>query len=512
MTPREQKRFMDNLARWREHPAAMVRELFGVEPDPWQEEILEAFPHNPYIAMAACKGPGKTCVLAWLIWNFLLTRPMPKIAATSINGDNLKDNLWAELALWLSKSPLLQSLFEWTTTRVMSKQHPETWWASARTWPKSGDASSQANTLAGLHADYIMFLLDESGGIPDAVLVSAEAALSSCKEGHIVQAGNPTHLTGPLYRASKDRRDVLKADGTPGRWLFVEITGDPDDPKRSPRVSIEWAREQIKEYGRDNPWVLVNVFGKFPPSSINALIGEDEVRAAMARYYRPHQIGYVPKIMGIDVARQGDDSSVIAFRHGPQMFPLKRYRNVPDGVTGASIANRHWNEFDADACFVDATGGLGFTWIDQLNVLGKAAIPVQFSSKPSVSDRYVNKRAEMYFLFVEWIKAGGALPSEETEGGRELLKALINTTYTFKNDRMILEEKDAIKAKIGFSPDEADAGALTFAEPVSVKPRSARVTTNRSAVGASYNPFAALDGISGGGYNQQQDFNPYRSG
>lgn len=472
----------------------MVRELFGVEPDPWQEDILEAFPHNPYIAMTAAKGPGKTCVLAWLIWNFLLTRPMPKIAATSISGDNLRDTLWAEIALWQSKSPLLQALFEWTTTRVFSKQHPETWWASARTWPKTGDATAQANTLAGLHSDFIMFVIDESGGVPDAVMVSAEAALSSCKEGHIVQAGNPTHLTGPLYRASKSRLGIDQD----GKWHYVEITGDPDDPKRAPRIKIKWALEQIATYGRDNPWVMVNVFGRFPPSSINALIGEEEVRAAMKREYRSHQIGSLAKIMGIDVARQGDDASVIARRHGPQFMPLKRYRNVPDGPTGASIANREWNAFEADACFVDATGGLGFTWIDSLAILGKSAIAVQFSGKSSSDQRYFNKRAEMYFLFVEAIKNGAALPAYELEGSKELMRALVNTTYSFKNDKMILIEKDIVKATIGFSPDEADACALTYAEPVSVVRKGPASPHARSAV-QGYDPFSDLNRITSEG-------------
>src|SRR5258707_14863759 len=124
----------------------------------------------------------------------------------------------------------------------------------ARSWSKPADRAQQGSTLAGLHADNVLFILDESGGIPDSVMASAEAALSSCKEGHIVQAGNPTHLSGPLYRASKDRR----SEG--GRWLVIEITGDPDNPMRSPRVNADWAREQIKIYGRDNPWVAVNVF------------------------------------------------------------------------------------------------------------------------------------------------------------------------------------------------------------------------------------------------------------
>jgi hypothetical protein len=144
------ERFADKLATWREHPAQMVRELFGVEPDPWQVEALERFPHSQRLCMKASKGVGKTAVEAWLIWNFLLTRPHPKVAATAITGPNLADNLWTELALWRSKSELLRSQFEWTKTRIFAKSAPETWWCSARTCPQNADKTQQANTLAGV--------------------------------------------------------------------------------------------------------------------------------------------------------------------------------------------------------------------------------------------------------------------------------------------------------------------------------------------------------------------------
>ena len=50
--------------------------------------------------MKSCAGPGKTALLAWLGWNFLLTRPHPMVGATSVNAANLRANLWTELARW----------------------------------------------------------------------------------------------------------------------------------------------------------------------------------------------------------------------------------------------------------------------------------------------------------------------------------------------------------------------------------------------------------------------------
>src|SRR6185437_12297801 len=157
------------LGRWARHPVQFVREVFGVVPDPWQVEVLEAFPHRQRLAMKACKGPGKTAVEAWLAWNFLLTRPSPKVAAVSVTAENLADNLWAEMAKWQQRSPILQRAFEWNKTRIFSRQHPETWWMSARSWTRTADRQQQGSTLAGLHADFVLFILDESGGIPDAV-------------------------------------------------------------------------------------------------------------------------------------------------------------------------------------------------------------------------------------------------------------------------------------------------------------------------------------------------------
>jgi phage terminase large subunit len=110
----------DRLEEYWDHPAKMVREIFGAEPDPWQEEALELFPTTPRIAMKACKGPGKSTVLAWLAWNYLLTRPHPKIAATSISATNLADGLWSEMAKWQAKSDLLKAKFTWTKTRIFS--------------------------------------------------------------------------------------------------------------------------------------------------------------------------------------------------------------------------------------------------------------------------------------------------------------------------------------------------------------------------------------------------------
>jgi len=441
---------LSEIKKWRDDPVQFVRDVFKCEPDAWQAEILRMFPNNQRLAMKACKGPGKTCILSWLCWNFLFTRPHPKIIATSISAENLSDGLWSEMAKWQSKSEMLKTRFQWTKTNIFLKSAPETWFMAARAWPKSATKDQQADTLAGKHADYIMFVLDEVGGIPDSVMAAAEAALSTGIECKLVIAGNPTHLEGPLYRACTQEAHL---------WHVVEISGDPDDPKRSPRISIKWAKEQIEKYGINNPWVLVNVFGKFPPSSLNSLLGPDEVRDAARRNLHGDDYLYSQKRLGIDVARFGDDSTVIFPRQGLQSFtPVEMRGARSNEIAGRVMAAKH--KWGSEIEFVDGSGGWGSGVVDSMIQAGYTPQEVQFGGKP-ISDKFANKRSEMWFLMANWIKRGGAIPDDA-----RLIKELTAPTFTFTNNgKFMLERKAHIKERLGFSPDFADALALTFALP-----------------------------------------------
>lgn len=482
------------IQSWRSDPVLFVREVFGIEPDEWQKDFLTAFCLHNRVAAKACKGPGKTAVLSWCGWWFLTVFPHPKIAATSITGDNLKDGLWTEMSKWQQKSPFLMAAFVWTATRIYAKDHRETWWMSARQWSKGASAEQQANALAGLHADYILFIIDEAGGVPDAVMAAAEAALANAGTevnpnavAKLLICGNPTHLSGPLYRACSSERHL---------WHVIEITGDPYDPKRSPRISIKWAKEQIEKYGSDNPWVLVNVFGKFPPSSINALLGPDDVAAAMKRHYP--QTSYInsPKALGVDVARQGDDRSVLFPRQGLVAFKPKILR-IPNLRQVAGHVAQSIHKWQPDGVNVDATGGFGYGVIEPLQEWGHTVNEIQFGGTP-FSRQFYNKRTEMLWDMAQWVKKGGALPNIP-----ELTVELTALSYTFKEDKLFVISKEQIKDEIGVSPDLADGLALTFAVPLAKRDPLEQYRKPRNS-----NPIEDEYGTTA--HNPVEDYNPLR--
>lgn len=466
---------ISKLAKWTNNPVAFVVEVLNAEPDDWQIEALTSLTTNNRLALKASKGCGKTTLLSWAAWWFMVTRPHPKVVATSITEDNLSDGLWAEMAKWQSRSEFLKSSYIWQKTRIVARQHPETWFMSARTWSKSADTSKQADTLAGLHAEHLLFILDEVGGIPDSVMAAAEAGLATGGDTKLLMAGNPTNLEGPLYRACTNERHL---------WWVREITGDPDDPKRAKRISVQWARDQIDKYGRDNPWVLVNVFGRFPPGSLNTLLGVEEVAKSMRTTFNQDKYEFSQKRLGIDVARFGDDKTVIFPRQGLAAFKPTEMRNARTNDIAARIyaAKTKWR---SELEFVDDTGGYGAGVIDSLIQSGLSPHAVHFSGK-SIDPRYFNKRSEMWFNMADWVKRGGALPNIP-----ELAAELTTPTYTFSNGKFRIEEKDQIKDRLGRSPDYADALALTFAlpeMPASVNMYGIPIATSSQAI-SDFNPF-----------------------
>lgn len=444
------------LRRWREDPVQMVVDEWPqVQLDDFQVELLRAFPHKPKIAMKSAKGPGKTTGLSFCGLNFLATREgQVKGGATSYTGANLNMNLWPEFQKWIQASEFFRTALVWSKTAVRDRARPENRFIEARTWPREGNKEEQSDALAGLHGEHVLWLMDEAGGIPVAVLVTAEAIFAtSGQEAKLVMAGNPTDPSGALHHAVVVSR---------GEYYVITITGDPDNPKRSKRIDIDHARREIKKYGRDNPWVRVNILGEFPETAINALLGLDDVEKAMDRHLPPELFAHVQKRLGVDVARFGGDRTVIFPRQGMAAFRpiIMRHQRTDEIAARVMMASNRWRtDPDEDVlALVDNTYHWGNGVIDQLIVAGHGPIGVNYAGK-AIDPRYKNRRAEMWIKGAAAVKTGGAMLPKIPEMVRELTEP----TYTFSGGQFVLEDKDQIKERLGYSPDLADAYMTTYA-------------------------------------------------
>jgi hypothetical protein len=451
------------LAAYRNDPILYVRETFGVEPDIWQAQALESIkgPGVHRLSLKACAGPGKSALAAWVSWWFisLWARPgsYPKGALLSNSWDNLQANLWAEMHKWRSRSAWLQAEFEVQSDRIFQKNNKPQWFLDARSFAQKATPEVMGEALSGIHAEFVLIVLDEAGGTHPIMLKRAEQAMSKVEYGLILLAGNPSSLDGALYKA--DSNDA---------FTKIRITGDPEDPNRSPRVDIEQARDMIKLYGREDPWVRVFILGMFPPSSFNALLSEEDVRASMGKHLATHEYSWAEKRIGIDVAREGIDRTCLAPRQGRAAFPFVLLRGK-EAQTGPVVGARYAvakERFKSECDTIDATGGWATSVLDYTRLAGHTILPINMSEVADDPEKFHNKRAECYWRAAEWVKSGGALPPEQLllARGLDLVKEATVAQYTINNrGRFQIEEKAQIKKRLGFSPDGWDAFCLTFA-------------------------------------------------
>jgi hypothetical protein len=479
---------IDAMVGFRHDPLGFV--LFSFEwgkgelaefdgPDEWQRQTMGQIGEQlkageisvqeaVQIAIASGHGIGKSALVSWIILWAISTHEDTKGVVTANTENQLKTKTWAELAKWY-RLCITRHWFEFTATALFSKDpdHEKTWRIDMVAW-------SERNTeaFAGLHnkGKRILLVFDEASAIPDLIWEVSEGALTDSNTEIIWCAfGNPTKNTGRFRECFGKFKH---------RWHTRQI--DSRTVKMTNKVQLQ---KWVDDYGEDSDFVRVRVRGVFPAASSNALLGPEEVEAAMAREYKPEQFNYAAVILGVDVARQGDDSSVIAKRQGMAAFPLKSLR-IPDTMLVAAQVGQQWDENEADACFVDATGGYGVGVIDAMRQTGRDPIEVYFNGK-ATDPRYFNKRSEMYFELAKWIKGGGSLPKDT-----ELAEELVATTYSFQGDKFRLDDKDTIKEELGRSPDKADALALTFAAPVHKRTLASRFKQSREK--RDYDPYASM--------------------
>jgi hypothetical protein len=207
----------------------------------------------------------------------------------------------------------------------------------------------------------------------------------------------------------------------------------------------------------------------FAASGENNLIALDLVDAAMKRTIPEHAYQWSACLLGVDVARQGVDKTVIQRRQGMKAFPpitLAQYdaMAVADAVAGEIMRHK------PDGVFVDGSGGYGAGVIDRLRQLKIRVTEVQFGGKPE-DQRFANKRAEMWWRMREWLEQGASLPNIPA-----YRVELTGPTYDHHNaaGKLQLESKEKLIARGLKSPDHGDALALTFAHtviPPDMRPR-----------------------------------------
>lgn len=413
-------------------------------PDKWQAKELTELGEqlrrgeSPRLATASGHGVGKSALVAWIVHWFVSTRPHPQIVVTANTREQLLKKTFRELAVW-HKLMLNKHWFTWTATKFYHTEHPETWFAAAVPW-----SADHSESFAGTHAEHVLVIFDEASGIDDVIWEVTEGAMTTTGACWLV-FGNPTRNTGRFRECFGSYKH---------RWTTYRVDSRDAKMAQNKNQIQEW----LEDYGDDSDFFRVRVKGEFPRAGSTQFIPSDLVERAMAATLPPDD--QAVKLIGVDVARFGDDQSVILRRHGRVVTELRKFRGL-DTMQLAAMVAEEIDEWQPDCTFVDGVG-LGAGVVDRLRSLNYRVIDVQAGGSPDDKDAYANKAAEMWGRMLAWLKGDCQLPKDDG-----LKDSLIGRQYGY-NARMALqlEKKDDMKKRGLSSPDEAEALALTFAEPV----------------------------------------------
>lgn len=226
---------------------------------------------------------------------------------------------------------------------------------------------------------------------------------------------------------------------------------------------MAWKRKKITELHND-PNLFAQEYPSNPREAFQA--GEDDVYIPVSLVERSMQNNHEPvgpKIIGVDVARFGDDRSVIVLRQGRTVIEIKAYEKL-DTMSLVGRVKLACDTHKPNAVFVDSIG-VGAGVIDRLKEMGVPNVhQAQSGEKALNEDMYVNRRSEMWANLKAWITEGATLPKNE-----ELASDIASLKYKYDSrGRLQMEKKEDAKARGVRSPDFADALALTFFRPVAV--------------------------------------------
>ena len=451
-------------------------------PDLWACEVLErlrdeviknnfngrdAVP-SVNLAVASGHGIGKSAMTAWLVNWILDARYGAKGMVTANTGAQLKSKTWAEITKW-GKKKITAHWWNFKAMEITSKFAPEAWRIDAVTWDEK-----KSEAFAGQHAasSSSFYVFDEASIVPDSIWEVAKGGLTDGEPFFFV-FGNPTRNTGAFYDCFHEKK---------ANWITFNI--DSRNVSITNKDEIERMR---LEYGEDSDFFKVRVKGEFPSESSNLFIAKDRSQAAATRP-EPERFENQVAFLGVDVARYGDDNSVLQVRYGrnarmpPEKFSKSSITETARRVAAKITELKEVYQFSRVLTFVDG-GGVGGGVVDVLRDWGYTDIyDVNFGGAADDKTRFANKRAEMWSRMRDWLGVGAIVDD------RELIEQLSSPEYYYnKANKLTLESKEDMKRRGISSPDWADALALTFFLANSGFTEAEEPPKKRRT--ANYNPF-----------------------
>lgn len=496
--PQRKTQVKSAATKFQKDPKLFFKNILGVqELEVYQEYVIKKVAENDRVAIAACHDVGKSFLMSRIAMWFLNCFPNSKVITTAPTFNQVERILWSEIraAHAKAKFPLggKLNMTDWSFS-------PD-WFAlgfSPRNEATGGEGQGTQSSFQGFHAAHLLVIFDEATGIPHNIWTMAEGLLTSA---HVkfVAIGNPTSSASEFYRCFKDPlwtkvyltcfdSPNLQANGLNSiedlKAEIRKVSAMSDEEAKAHLESYKvvkpylltakWVVANARKWGIEHPLTVSKILGKFPQAGDNTLIPLGFVEESQLRVVWPAPTDR--KIIGIDVARFGTDSTEFTALHGKKQIGRKAlYKMKITEIVGEAIAfgREMWPDTGAEIYVVDETG-LGGGVVDGLeDEVGKhtEVRGVQFGAgvecdggencdhKSCEKAKFANMKARMFGLLENDMKDPEGLSILNDSVYLDELPT-IRKKFDSKG-RMVIESKDEYKKRTGRpSPDRADSLAL----------------------------------------------------
>ena len=500
------------LSEYRDDPLGYVREVLRIKLSPQQQVIASAILKPPYrVKVPSGHNVGKTFLAAAIVNWWYDTRNPSACITTAPTERDVVDLLWTEIRLQRQR---VQLPSDFVGPRAPEMRTSEEHYAK-------GYTARKGESFQGRHRENMLFVFDEDEGVDAAYWRAAETMFKSEPGNAWLCIGNPTTTDS----TSALEELALTKEGQP-KWKIINLSSlehpniEAGLAKRPPPIPAAVSLAQVEQWLQDwcspipkdsqqpgdiewppgsqqwlrpGPIAEARVLGRRPTGGSHGVwspllwsLAENSIAVSLQTEF--------PEI-GCDVARFGDDWTVIHARWGPCSIWHERHNGWNTAQTASrlkelaqGLAVRLTRARDSAHAPIKPNqirvkiddDGVGGGVVDQGGP-EYCFIPISAAATSTRPDDFPNKRSELWFALAEKARAGRLCLTDLLKSDRDRLR-LQALTPTWKLDtagRRVVEKKENIKKRLGFSPDDMDAMNLAYFEaadwlapiPIEIGPR-----------------------------------------
>lgn len=467
----DRKRLAERARRFAHDPVGWVRQRLRQVVWSKQREVLESVRDHRRTAVRSGHGVGKSHTASLAAGWWLDTHPPGEafVVTTAPTYAQVRAILWRYIRR-IHKAAGLPGRVNQTEWHIDDEI------VAYGRKPSDHDESA----FVGIHARYVLVILDEACGIPPQLWIAADA-LTTNADCRILAIGNPDNP------ASEFRRVCTPGSG----WHVIGISAfdspnltgeDVPEEVALALVSAEWVEEKRREWGEDNPLYRSKVLGEFSADSEWQVVRTSDAAACRLEPDAPPSgADLLPVELGVDVGGGGDET-VIRERRGLQAGrEWRAHTDRPEQI--APMIKHAIRETGATKVKIDSIG-VGFGVIGELRndrtLRGVRIVGVNVGEKASDPKKFANLRAEIWWEVGRGLSERRGWDLSSMENADTTVAQLVEPQWDVDpSGRIRVEKKEEIIKRLGRSPDNADALLLAFYAAGSV----ATVTVPQGRIG-----------------------------